>query len=153
MPGSEQAAYFSRLHMSLRTKEGKRKNPSIYRKLEIFISEITKHIDNVPGKPMLQAYVSRLSNELIDCLATTKYAYTTQDVSLRYSLLRDMEVHLDLCSSIIDILFEYASNTTSRFMTPDQHSKYLLNLDDIERQRKSWADSTHNLMSSNGNCG
>lgn len=120
----------------------KRKTPALYRKLELLIIDLTKHVDNIPNKPMLSGYISRLSDELMDCLASVKYAYTRQDYKIRYEYLCDMEVHLDLIKSIVGILFEYASTTTSRFMTPEHHSRYLVSLDDIERQRKNWAEST-----------
>ena len=125
----------------------KRKIPAIYRKLEILTLDLTKRVDNIPNKPMLKEYICRLSNELVDCLASTRYAYSTQDYETRYEFLRDMEVHLELIKSIVNILFEYASTTSSRFMTPDHHAKYLLDLDDIERQRKNWADSTLKSLS------
>ena len=119
-----------------------KKTPTLYRKLELFTLDLTKRVDNVPNKPMLSGYVKRLSNELIDCMAATRYAYSTQDYKIRYEYLREMEVHLELIKSILNILFEYASSTTSRFMTPSQHSEYLLDLEEIERQRSNWAEST-----------
>ena len=131
---------------SRKSSPGKKKIPALYRKLETFTLDLTKRVDCVPNKPMLSGYIKRLSNELVDCLASTRYAYTTQDYETRYEYLSEMEVHLELVRSIVNILFEYASTTNSRFMTPDQHSAYLICLDDIERQRKNWADSTFKMI-------
>ena len=120
----------------------KKRESAIYRKIETLTISLIKRTTNLPGVPMIQETCKRMTNELIECCAAVGYAYGTTSYDERYSYLEEMEVHLKLVKTCIKVLFEYASVTNSRFMTPENIAEYLMILDDIETQRERWSNST-----------
>ena len=127
----------------------KQKESALYRKLELFITILIKRTSNLPNIPMIQESCRRMTNELYECLTAVGYAYHVKDFTIRYNYLSEIEVHLVLIRTIIKVLFEYASSTNSRFMTPEQHAEYLIKLDEIEYQRCRWAESTLKYITKN----
>lgn len=124
----------------------KPRESAIYRKIESFITMLIKRTANLPNIPMIQECTKRLTNELLECCAAVSYAYSTPYYDVRYNYLSEMEIHICLIKTTLKILFEYASQTNTRFMTPDQHAEYLMKLDDIENQRDRWMESTRKYM-------
>lgn len=124
----------------------KPKESAIYRKIESFITILIKRTANLPNVPMIQECTRRLTNELLECCAAVGYAYSTPYYDVRYNYLSEMEIHICLIKTTLKVLFEYSSQTKTRFMTPDQHAEYLMKLDDIETQRSRWMESTRKYM-------
>lgn len=127
----------------------KKSTPSIYRKIEMLAISLLKSTSNIPNVPMVQESAKRLTNELLECCAAVGYAYSVPEFDVRYDYLINLEVHLTMVETIIKLLFEYASQSNSRFMTPDQHAQYLMNLDSIEDQCQRWIKSTEKNISRN----
>lgn len=127
---------------SRNVSENKSKQSSLYRRLESLILTLIERTKNVPNIPMIRTLTERLATELIECLASAGYAYSVPELELKYRYLGDMNVHLSLICSIIKILANFPQTGSSCvIMTLEQEAKYIMEIDEINRERENWANS------------
>jgi len=118
--------------------------PSITRKLENISLFFLKVTENSPKIPMIEKYLARLTDELLDCLVGSQLAYSTQNIKERLDCLISIKGHLCFVSSIIRILFEWSKTNKQKvhLLTPSQYADYLKDFGEIDVQLERWINKT-----------
>lgn len=117
----------------------------------------------VPNIIMLKRLVERLTDELVDALAATAMALTTESLPDRMQLLELLSLHLQNADTIVRALNEWSSmygqtgqlgkrdqpGTEPEFAKPQirliskrQYARYLKSMHSIYRQLNGWKKKT-----------
>jgi hypothetical protein len=127
-----------------RMNGAKQHTPSITRKLEQMALFFLKITENSPKIPMIEKYLVRLADELMDCLVGSQLAYSTKDIPERYDCLQTVKGHLCFVSSIVHILFEWSKTNKQKvhLLTPSQYADYLKDIGEVDLQLDKWIQKT-----------
>ena len=93
---------------------------------------------------MVEKYLVRLADELMDCLVGSQLAYSTVDVHERYDCLHTVKGHLCFVTSIVRVLFEWSKTNKQKvhLITPTQYADYLQEIGEVDMQLEKWISKT-----------